>query len=60
MARRFQITGLGALISRATDAADSPSLFAATLLTAGLVVTVNRLVWRRLYALSRDAFSPES
>jgi NitT/TauT family transport system permease protein len=56
----FSITGLGALISRATDAGDFPTLLAATLVMASLVVTINRLVWRRLYALAATRFSLES
>ena len=56
----FTITGLGAAISRATDSGDLPMLLAATLVMAALVVTVNRLLWRRLYALAATRFSLET
>jgi NitT/TauT family transport system permease protein len=48
--------GLGAIISRATDQGDFALLLGATILMAAIVVTVNRLVWRRLYALASTRF----
>jgi NitT/TauT family transport system permease protein len=62
---RFQgktiaVTGLGALISRATDSGDFPVLLGATVVMASLVVTVNRLLWRRLYALASTRYKLES
>jgi NitT/TauT family transport system permease protein len=53
-------TGLGALISRATDRGDFPVLLGATVVMALLVVTINRLLWRRLYALASTRFKLES
>jgi NitT/TauT family transport system permease protein len=53
----FTTTGLGAVISRATDTGNFPTLLAATIVMASIVVTVNRLVWRRLYALASGRFS---
>jgi NitT/TauT family transport system permease protein len=53
-------TGLGALISRATDSGNLPLLLAATLVMAALVVTINRLLWRRLYALASTKFKLET
>jgi len=50
-------TGLGAVISRATDTGNFPTLLAATIVMASIVVTVNRLLWRRLYALASGRFS---
>ena len=50
-------TGLGAVISRATDTGDFPTLLTATIVMASIVVTVNRLLWRRLYALASGRFS---
>jgi NitT/TauT family transport system permease protein len=50
-------TGLGAVISRATDTGNFPALLAATIVMASIVVTVNRLVWRRLYTLASGRFS---
>jgi len=55
----FSVTGLGAMISRATDAGDFPALLAATVVISAMVVTVNRLVWRRLYALASTRFKLE-
>ena len=49
--------GLGAIISRATDQSDFALLLGATVVMAAIVVTVNRLVWRRLYALASTRFS---
>ena len=49
--------GLGAAISRATDTGNFPALLAATIVMASMVVTVNRLLWRRLYALAATRFS---
>jgi NitT/TauT family transport system permease protein len=50
--KTISITGLGALISRATDSGNFPVLLGATVVMALLVVTVNRLLWRRLYTLA--------
>jgi NitT/TauT family transport system permease protein len=49
-------TGLGAVISSATDAGNSRLLLAATLLMAAIVVTINRFVWRRMYALAATKY----
>jgi len=53
-------TGLGALISRATDKGDFPLLLGATVVMALLVVTVNRLLWRRLYTLASTRYKLET
>ena len=53
----FAITGLGAVISRATDTGNFPALLAATIVMASMVVTVNRLLWRRLYVLAATRYS---
>ena len=55
----FSITGLGAVISRATDAGNFPVLLGATIVISATVVTVNRLIWRRLYALASTRFKLE-
>jgi NitT/TauT family transport system permease protein len=52
--------GLGAVISHATDSGNFRLLLAATIAMAVLVVTFNRLVWRRLYALASTRFRLES
>jgi NitT/TauT family transport system permease protein len=56
----FSVTGLGAVISRATDAGNFPMLLGATILMAAMVVTVNRFLWRRLYRLASTRFSLET
>jgi NitT/TauT family transport system permease protein len=55
----LSITGLGALISQATDDGNSQLLLAATIVMAGFVVTINRLLWRRLYGLAATRFRLE-
>ncbi len=52
--------GLGATISQATDSGNFDQLLAATVVMAVMVVTVNRLVWRRLYRLAQTRFKLES
>lgn len=56
----FSTTGLGAVISAASDHGNSRVLLAATLLMAAIVVTINRLIWRRLYALSASKYKLEA
>jgi NitT/TauT family transport system permease protein len=58
--KTISITGLGALISRATDNGNFPVLLGATVVMASLVVTVNRLLWRRLYTLASTRYKLES
>lgn len=53
-------TGLGATISRATDAGNFQLLLAATIVMAAVVVTVNRTLWRPLYRLAETRFRLES
>jgi len=55
----FSITGLGAEISRATDTGNFPVLLAATVVISAMVVTINRLLWRRLYSLASTRFKLE-
>jgi NitT/TauT family transport system permease protein len=55
----FATTGLGALISQATDSGNFQLLIASTILMAATVVTVNRLVWRRMYHLAETRFRLE-
>jgi len=52
--------GLGAIISQATDRSNFPVLLAATMVMAVIVVSMNRLVWRRLYTLAATRFKLES
>jgi len=55
----YTTTGVGATISLATDRGDFHLLLAATIMMAATVVTVNRLVWRRLYGLAETRFRLE-
>jgi NitT/TauT family transport system permease protein len=52
----YTTVGLGATISQATDAGNFDLLLAATIMMAATVVTINRLVWRRLFALAEKRF----
>ena len=56
----FSTTGLGALISQASDDGNFRLLFASTIFMAATVVTINRLVWRKLYKLSATRFKLEN
>ena len=55
----YTVTGLGSVISSAADSGNSRVLIAATILMAAMVVTINRLLWRRLYALAATKFKLE-
>jgi len=57
--RAHATLGLGALIAQATGQGDYPMLFAATLTMILTVVAINRLVWRRLYAMAAERFRME-
>jgi NitT/TauT family transport system permease protein len=54
-----QITGLGSLISSATEKGDIPLLTASTLFMAIIVVLFNRVFWRRMYNLSEEKYHLE-
>jgi NitT/TauT family transport system permease protein len=56
----YTTIGLGATISQATDTGDFHLLLAATIMMAATVVTINRLVWRRLYTLAETRFRLET
>ena len=56
----YTTTGLGATISQATDNGNFDLLLAATMMMAAAVVTINRLVWRRLYGLAETRFRLET
>jgi NitT/TauT family transport system permease protein len=56
----FSTTGLGAVISQATDSGNFRTLLGATVVMALVVVTVNRLLWRPLYALASSKFKLEN
>jgi NitT/TauT family transport system permease protein len=54
--RTLQTLGLGAQISAASDNGQFQILLLATILMALMVVTMNRLVWRRLYRLAETRY----
>ncbi len=56
----FSTTGLGAVVSAAADNGNYPVLLVATMLMALIVLTINRLVWRRLYTLASTKYRLES
>ncbi len=56
----FSTVGLGAVISRATDSGNFNLLIASTIVMAAVVVFINRMVWRRLYALAETRYKLES
>ena len=57
--RTLQTIGLGAQIDAATDSGRFPILLLATIMISLMVVTMNRLVWRRLYRLAETRYKLE-
>ena len=57
--RTLQTIGLGAQIDAATDNGQFHILLLATILISLMVVTMNRLVWRKLYRLAETRFKLE-
>ena len=55
----LQTIGLGAQIDAATDSGRFPILLLATIFISLMVVTMNRLVWRRLYRLAETRYKLE-
>jgi NitT/TauT family transport system permease protein len=58
--KTYSVTGLGAVISNATDTGNFALLLGATIVMAAMVVTINRLVWRRLYAVAATRYKLEN
>jgi NitT/TauT family transport system permease protein len=56
----YTTTGLGAVISQASDSGNYHLLLLATIMMAATVVTINRLVWRKLYGLAETRFRLET
>ncbi len=48
---------LGAYIAEATSSGDSPRILIGVLVMSLYVVSLNRLFWRRLYALAQRRYS---
>jgi len=57
--RTYETLGLGAEISSATDHGHFAIILLATILVALMVITMNRLVWRRLYRLAETRYKLE-
>jgi NitT/TauT family transport system permease protein len=57
--RTLETIGLGAQIDAATDSGRFPILLLATILISLMVVTMNRLVWRKLYRLAETRYKLE-
>ena len=55
----YTTVGLGATISRATDSGNFALLLGSTIAMSIIVVTVKRLVWRRLYRLAANRYTLE-
>jgi NitT/TauT family transport system permease protein len=53
---RLEATGLGAYITRATEAGDEGRLLLGIAVMSLMVVTLNRLLWRRLYRWAEERF----
>jgi NitT/TauT family transport system permease protein len=56
----FTTRGLGAQISSATDAGRFDLLLLSTMVMALIVVSINRLVWRRLYRVAESRYRLEA
>jgi len=52
----FQTVGLGALIADAANGANYARLAAGTIAMAALVLTINRVLWRRLYVTAEQRY----
>jgi NitT/TauT family transport system permease protein len=57
--RTLETIGLGAQISSATDKGRFPMILLATVCISLMVVTMNRLVWRKLYRLAETRYRLE-
>ena len=55
----FHTLGVGSIIAQATAKGDYPLLLAGTLAMILTVVTINRLVWRRLYQRAEEQYRME-
>jgi NitT/TauT family transport system permease protein len=58
--RTLEVIGLGAQIDAATDSGRFAMLLLATIFISLMVVTMNRLVWRKLYRLAETRFKLET
>jgi len=54
---RLTATGIGALISIASEKENFPMLIASTLALCFVVIFINKFFWRRLFALAQDRYA---
>jgi NitT/TauT family transport system permease protein len=57
--KTYSVTGIGAVIAEATATGNYDLLLAGTLALILTVVTINRLVWRRLYKVAEERYKME-
>lgn len=57
--KTFSTIGLGSLISDATNKGDFPMLILSTIVMCIVVVTFNKLIWKRLYNLAQEKYKIE-
>jgi NitT/TauT family transport system permease protein len=58
--KTYSTIGLGATISRATESGNFALLLGSTIVMAMVVVTINRLVWRRMYRVAAARYTLET
>ena len=56
---RLVADGLGAYIAQATQKGDQPAIYFSIVVMALLVVSINRMLWQRLYGLAERRFGLE-
>jgi NitT/TauT family transport system permease protein len=54
---RLSATGIGALISFASEKENFPLLIASTLVLSLVVIGINKFVWRKLFAIAQDRYA---
>jgi len=57
--RTLRVTGIGSVIAGATSSGNYALLFVSTLAMILTVVTINRLLWRRLYRVAQEQYKME-
>ena len=57
--RTLRVTGIGSVIAGATSSGNYALLFVSTLAMILTVVTINRLLWRRLYRIAEEQYKME-
>ncbi len=54
---RMMATGIGAMIGFASENENIPMLIASTLALCLVVVSINKFIWRRLFAIAQDRYT---